>query len=365
MIQLTGSYPPRVCGIADYTSHIVDALNAQGLSMEVWTRDSCASRPEAVGVAPDFGPAGIRAVVEKIRATKPKLVHFQYERAIWDQNPAALTVLPRAIKNSGAKLVTTFHALDGPIGWGKAHRLALLPLLALSDDVLVCSQKQLAAVSRIPGVARKTHLTPIGNVIPVTGTRREQAGGEPLRLVYFGFLWKGRNIETLLRALQAVGETGVSATLTLAGAIKEPAYRESLDALATELGVTDRVEFLGETDAAGISEALSGADLCLLPFATGVSTGRTTFTAALAHGVPVVTMSVAENLVPEFVNGENLLYAPVGDEKLYIKAVNEAALRPELRARLADGAKALSARYSWPDLARQILSLPSYREALR
>lgn len=365
MIQLTGSYPPRTCGIADYTSHLVDALKAQGLPMEVWTRTSCASRPETVGVAPDFGPAGIRAIVERLQATKPKLVHLQYERAIWDQNPQALTILPQAIKKAGAKLVTTFHALDGPVGWAKAHRLALLPLLALSDDVLVCSQKQLAAVSRIPGVARKTHLTPIGNVIPVTGVRRERSEGEPLRLVYFGFLWKGRNIETLLRSLEAVGDMGVSARLILAGAIKEPAYRESLDALAAELGVTDRVEFLGETSPAGISQALADADLCLLPFATGVSTGRTTFTAALAHGVPVVTMSVAENLVPEFVQSENLLYAPFDDERAYIDCVSRAASDEALRGRLAVGARELSERFTWQKLAEQIRNLPSYREALQ
>ena len=365
MIQLTGSYPPRICGIADYTSHLVDALKAQGLSIEVWTRNSCASRPEAVGVAPDFGPAGIRAIVERLNGTKPKLVHLQYERAIWDQNPQVLTVLPQAIKNVGAKLVTTFHAFDGPVGWGKAHRLALLPLLALSDDVLVCSQKQLSAVSRIPGVARKTHLTPIGNVIPVTGVRREQIDGEPLRLVYFGFLWKGRNIETLLRALQAVGEMGVSARLILAGAIKEPAYRESLDALAVERGVADRVEFLGETSPTGISQALADADLCLLPFATGVSTGRTTFTAALAHGVPVVTMSVAENLVPEFVQGQNLLHAPFDNERAFVDCVTRAATDESLRLGLATGARELSERYSWPKLAEQIRNLPSYREALR
>ena len=247
MIQLTGSYPPRVCGIADYTSNLVKALGEQGCPMAVWTRLPYADHPEATGFAENPGTGGMDRLIESIRATRPALVHLQFERAVWDENPAVCTALPMAIKRSGARLVTTFHSLDGPLGWGRLSRAALLPLLALTDDVLVCSRKQLSAVSRLPGVARKASLTPIGNVIPVTGVRSPRPPGSPIRLVYFGFLWKGRNIETLLRALHAVAAAGIDATLTLAGAVKEPSYRAALEHLACSLRVDDRVRFLGES----------------------------------------------------------------------------------------------------------------------
>ena len=246
---------------------------------------------------------------------------------------------------------------------GKAHRFALAPLLSLSDDILVCSQKQFSAVSRVPGIGGRVRLTPIGNVIPVTGVRRERSPEEPVRLVYFGFLWTGRNIETLLRALKAVIDRGIGATLTLVGAIKEPEYGRALETLAADLGVSEFVFFLGESGPEVISQALADADLCLLPFATGVSTGRTTFSAALAHGAPVVTMSVPENLVPEFVDGENLLLAPATEEALFIEQVVRGASDADLRNRLRLGARELFQRFAWSNLARQILELPSYQEA--
>jgi polysaccharide biosynthesis protein PslF len=348
-VMLTGSYPPRVCGIADYTSCVVDRL-----PMPVWTRTTCATRPEAVGVADDFGPTGLEKLLEKLRAERPSLVHLQYERAIWDQNPDVCVKLPAEIKKVGARLVTTLHSLDGPVGWGKFHRLALVPLIQKSDAVLVCSHRQLSLLGRVPGLAHKLTLTPVGNVIPVTGVRHELPPDEPLRLVYFGFLWKGRNVEALLRALKAVRASGLDATLTLVGEVREPEYRASLEALASELGVAGRVVFTGALPPEKISQELADADLCLLPFATGVSTGRTTLFAALAHGAPIVTMATPENLAPEFRAGENLLLTPVGDEAGYIAEVVRAARDPELRTTLRAGARALASGYAWQALAAHL-----------
>ncbi len=348
-VMLTGSYPPRVCGVGDYTACVVGQL-----PMPVWTRASCAERPETVSVADDFGPLGLDKLIEKLLAERPALVHLQYERAIWDQNPGVCLKLPGVLKKIGARLVTTLHSLDGPSGWGRAHRLALVPLLQKSDAVLVCSHRQFSLLGRVPGMAKKLVLTPVGNVIPVAGIRRELAPDEPLRLVYFGFLWRGRNIETLLRALKAVRASGLDATLTLVGEVREPDYRASLEALASELGVAGRVAFTGALLPGEISQALADADLCLLPFATGVSTGRTTLFAALAHGAPVVTMATPENLAPEFKMGENLLATRTGDEPAFLAEVVRAARDSGLRETLRAGAQALASRYSWPTLAAQL-----------
>jgi glycosyltransferase involved in cell wall biosynthesis len=349
VIHLTGSYPPRTCGIADYTAQLVSSLGG-GV---VWTRNACATLPGAIGVAESFGQAGFAALVRKLRTERPTLIHLQYERAIWDNNPDVPMKLPGVLKRAGIRLITTLHSLDGPIGWGRAHRLALLPLLYASEAICVCSQKQYMAVKKLPGLANRIHLTPVGNVIPVTGVRRERMPDEPLRLLYFGFLWRGRNVEILLRALARVPD----ATLTLAGAVKEPEYRGALEALAGDMGVSERVRFTGEIAPHRLSQLLADADLCLLPFATGVSTGRTTFSAALAHGVPVVTMHTPENLDPAFIPGESFLSAPMGDEEGFIGQVVRAAGDSALRARLSGGAKALSKRFDWSALAAQIQEL--------
>lgn len=362
--QVTASYPPRVCGIADYTSHLVDALRAGGARTEVWTREGeTEARPSSVRpVVPRWDASGVRVLASDLTAARPHVVHLQYERAIYDQEPAISLLLPGLLRRAGIPLVTTFHALDGPRGWGKAHRLALLPLLLGSRDVIVCSHRQLHAVQKLPGVGRRAALVPIGNVIPVMHERRQggRAPGEPLRLLYFGFIWRGRNIETLLRSLQAVIAAGTEATLEVIGGVKDPAYLAELTLLAGSLGVGERVRFRGALPSFSVSEALADADAVLLPFETGVSTGRTTLMAALAHHAPVVTMGAADNLSPLFADGENLCITPVGDEAAFVAATREVAQDVALRERLSNGAARLAEAFSWPSIARQVLALPSY-----
>ena len=363
IIQISASWPPRVCGIADYTAHLCRALRECGANVEAWTgRGETAPLPGVRPVAGAWDSAGVRALVREIAAARPRLVHLQYERSLYEQQAAVPLLLPRLLRSAGIPLVTTFHSLDGPTGWKKAHRLALVPLLRGSASVVVCSERQHRALARVPGLAKKTALIPVGNVIPVVQTRPlDKPLDGPLRLVYFGFVWRGRNIETLLHTLHAVQASGQPAVLDLVGGLRDSEYRAELENLADELGVGDSVHWCGALPAPNVSAALARADIVLLPFASGVSTGRTTLMAALAHHAPLVAMATADNLSPLFRDGENMALAPAGDEAAFIRQTVALAHDVPLRARLARGASALALALSWPAIARATLDLPAYR----
>jgi glycosyltransferase involved in cell wall biosynthesis len=206
-------------------------------------------------------------------------------------------------------------------------------------------------------------LIPVGSSVEVVEDESGQSPAEtPFRLTYFGFVWQGRNIETLLRALAAVVPVRPDAVLDVVGGIRGDAYLHELQALAERLGVADRVTFTGDWPSTQISGALRRAHVALLPFTSGVSTGRTTLMAALAHRLPVVTYGVAENLSAHFRHEDNMMIAPQGDEAAFIAQVCRLAEDPALRLRLASGASELTETFSWPRIAAQVLSLPSYRE---
>lgn len=364
---VSGSFPPRVCGIADYTSLLAGSLRGLGADVVVWTGDREAEA-QVGRVAPVVGgwdASGLRGLVHALSRGKPGVVHLQFERSIYNQQPAVSLLLPLLLRRAGLPLVTTFHALDGTTRWGRAHRAALLPLLLLSQGVVVCSHRQLKAVHRLPGVGRRTTLIPIGSSIPVTHTRAVRGGKEALRFVYFGFVWRGRNIEVCLRALAAVrGVPGVEeATLNIIGGIRDAEYQAELESLATDLGIREHLRFRGDLPADVISRELATADGVLLPFASGASTGRTTLIAALAHGAPVVTMGNTDNLSPLFVDGENLSIAPAGDDDAFIERTLALARDASLRARLSEGGARLAEQFSWSRIAEQTLALPAYRAA--
>jgi glycosyltransferase involved in cell wall biosynthesis len=355
---LCATAPPAVCGIGDYTARLADALRGQGTTADVWTRDTLA------GGGP-WDAAALRVLARRLRDERSVMLHVQYETALYDHRPSFALGVARAARRVGVPLVTTLHSLDGPPSWGRAHRAALLPLLLASADVTVCSGRQFRALSRLPRrLSAKVQLIPVGSNVPAPAALPDRTDrGAPLRLVYFGFVWRGKRLETAVRSLAAVVAEIGPATLTVVGAVRDPAYRDEVCALGAALGVADRLTFTGELPTADISCALSRADIALLPYPTGASTGHGTLAAALAHGLPVVTTDLPANRSPLFADGDNLLLAPVDDEGVFVRQTVRLAAAPALRARVSAGALRLAEHFAWPRIAAQVLNLPSYRRA--
>ncbi len=88
---------------------------------------------------------------------------------------------------------------------------------------------------------------------------REPSHDAPL--LFVGHLEPRKNVETLLRALALAPDLG---RLQLAGAAKR-GEREKLEALARELGVLARVEFLGLVDDAALAQLYSRCRAVVLP----------------------------------------------------------------------------------------------------
>jgi len=361
VVMISGNYPPAVCGIGDYTSRLSTELRALNYSTTVWTRrqHGLTESPTLKMPLIKFDADGMKEVLQRLEEEKPGLIHLQYEVDSFDQNANMWQFVTKA-KGIGASLVTTMHALDGPKSWGKMHRMALLPLLYGSRDIIVCSQRQYDGLKKMGGVGNKTQLIPVGTSVPVTGVRTSRPENAPTRFIYFGFVWRGRNIELCLRAFAAASSTR-PATLTVVGGVKDTAYQQELNALARSLGVADKVTFAGELPAEAVSQHLIDSDIALLPFATGVSTGRTTFVAAIEHRLPTVTMAVPENLIPEFRNNGNMVYVSPEDEDGFILEAVRLVEDKEQRDRIAANTASLASYFSWKEIARKVAALPSYR----
>ncbi|MBC8137701.1 MAG: glycosyltransferase family 4 protein [Fibrella sp.] len=362
VVMISGNAPPVVCGIGDYTTRLSGELRSLGIPITVWSREqSGVVQSETVRTpAPRLDRAGITAFITRFEAERPAVLHLQYESDSYDDNGLALLRFAVAARKIGASLVTTFHALDGPRSWGRGHRLALIAGIIGSRDIVICSKRQRDVLSKLPGIGAKTHLIPVGNTIPVTGERAVKTASEPLRLVYFGFVWRGRNLETCVRAVAAVNEH-TPATLAIAGGIKDGSYRREIELFAESLGVAAKVTFTDDLPAAALSSILTNADIALLPFATGVSTGRSTLAAVLEHGLPTVTMATPANLIPEFRDGENMLYVSPADTDGFIRETTRLATDTTLRQSLAANALTLARHFSWQEIARTTANLPSYR----
>jgi phosphatidyl-myo-inositol dimannoside synthase len=181
---------------------------------------------------------------------------------------------------------------------------------------------------RAPG-ARLHDLYPaLSRDFPVAaGPRKNHAESGTLALVTVARLSGEKGIDDLLRGLALMRERGTPATLEIVG---EGPDRESLEALARELGLSDHVVFSGFIPhGPRLIAALDAADVFVLP---SRSEGLPhSLVEAMARALPVVATAIGG--IPAFLRGGEGVVVPVGDPAALAAALAELSRDP---ARLAE-----------------------------
>ena len=370
---VTGEYPPMQGGGGDYTREIARALALLGTEVHVITREQCAGadpgHPDVQlhPVVPrwTFRALGqIRALAATLRLD---LLNLQYQAAAYDLS-APIHFLPVL---AGVKTVVTFHDLRIPYLFPKAGPLRgwAVTQLARSASGAIATDPADAAELRGRGVQRVTQI-PIGsNIRPAPpagyerGLWRERLGVLPQEFLlgYFGFLNPTKGADTLVGALSALQSRKARVRLALIGGqtgASDPAINASFHAEVAQLIKRYDVGHLilqsGFVSPPEVSAWLLACDAIVLPYRDGVSFRRGSFMAALAHGCPIITTHPAVPL-PELQDGVNVRLVPPDSASAIVLAVTELLAAPEMRRRLGEGAARLSAQFSWPGIARQVL----------
>jgi glycosyltransferase involved in cell wall biosynthesis len=174
--------------------------------------------------------------------------------------------------------------------------------------------------------------------------------------------WKGQ--EDAIRILGTLRESGHDAVLLIAGSAKfaaagtqfdNPAYERKLRALVGELGIGDRVRFLGER--ADVPDVLAATDVLLVP-SWREAFGRIAVE-GMAMGVPVVASQVggpAEIVRP----GVDGLLLPPRQPALWAERLGPLLDDAVARGRMGESGRARARDFSAPAHAERILD--AYRE---
>lgn len=172
--------------------------------------------------------------------------------------------------------------------WLKKLSLALIErrLVESAGAVHFTSQAEQSEAEAL-GLRCRSVVIPLGIELPNTPKRANKRGG-PFVLLFLGRIDPKKNIESLLRALARLPET---VRLQVAGN-GAPDYVRRLQALAAELGLGARVEWLGYVEGARKAAVLQQARAFVLPSHSenfGISVVE-----ALACGLPcIVSQQVA------------------------------------------------------------------------
>lgn len=380
ILFVTGEYPPMQGGVADYTRELSRALVGLGHEVGVLTSVGASQAPDEPGITlfPQIARwdwrlwASLDRLIEHWQAD---VVHIQYQTAAFGMHPA-INLWPTWTNQTKALTAVTFHDLLRPYLFPKAHWLGLrrgmTHTLARGVDLAITTNPEDSVALR----PRRPDLIeiPIGSNIPCAPPPNFDR--EPWRarlglpakaavLCYFGFLNASKGGELLADVLAGLVGRGIDAHLLMIGGrvgASDPtnhAYLQQVEARIAAAGLAGRVHWTGHVPGPEVSAAFLASDLCLLPYADGVSYRRGSFMAALAHGMPILTTPPAVPY-PDLIDGETLLLAPP-DAAALTAAAHRILSDADRRRGLGETARRLSERFTWPAIAAATLA--AYRAA--
>lgn len=379
--MVTGSFPPTPCGIGDYTARLCEELAHVGVEVHVFTHHSArllhnetrnTKRDPYLHLHTtirDWTFRAVHSLVRELCADDWSFVHLQYPGRGYGYKVAPV-LFGGWFKQSGPSLplALTLHEfrIAHPL-----RKLAAVRLLEPSDLILVPDAAERNAVTRrFPPAARKTRIVPNGVVLPVVPVSSEErdrlraelgfAPGEAV-VCHFGFIQRNKGVDTLLRSFAEVKRSSPSIRLLMAcGLDPRNGYHHRLSKLAERLGIAQEIVWTGHCPPEQLSRNLSCADLCVLPFTDGVTARRTTFLAAIAHGLPVVT-SAGEGTGEDLRQSDGLWLLPQGAEPREFAAACLSLVQDDERRRvLGARARILAEQFSWERVVKE--TLEAYRQ---
>lgn len=270
-------------------------------------------------------------------------------------NPLPLIYAAPAAKAAGARVVHTKHGPHPDV----ARRLWLRRAGARATDAFVAVSEVTAAFARTIHEVGEDKLSVIINATDLSRFRPDPARREAARARWgigfdgwvvgtVGRMAEVKNHPLLLRA--AAPLLREDSWLLIAGDGPE---RAATEALAAELGVSERVIFLGETRE--VAEALNALDVFAL--SSKVEGLPLVIAEAMATGLPVVATAVGG--VPGVVSdGETGFLVAAEDEKALRERLRRLQDDPRLAAELGARGRAIALeRFSDERMAREYMDL--------
>lgn len=391
VLVISPTFPPIHSGGADHAFRMCQYLAGREIEIHVLTSciENVATDPSLriYPVMRTWSWAEMPRLLRIARRYRPDVLNIHFSGGIYADQPM-VTFAPTFMKKAlpGLRVVTqieypepvSVHRLSFQARGGRklAARLAGTrdvdygygTILRDSDRIILLSDAYRPMLSpHYSGIDDKCVLIPPPPLMrmcakPADWARRQGreklgVGPDEFLVAYFGYIYPGKGIETLLRGFQSVVKQKGKVRLVVVGGSNEIVlkrlgrnnYARELQGLAREIGLDGKVSWTGyypaESDLGSIY--LRAADACVLPFDDGVLLHRSSFAAAAVHGLPIITTR-GDTLEPPFVDGRNVLLCTPQDPTSLAGALTSLIERPELRRNLSAGVLSMAREwFSW------------------
>lgn len=183
--------------------------------------------------------------------------------------------------------------------------------------------------------------------LPVTST-------DETRLLYLGSLHPWKGLPTIIHALPLLK----SVRLYVAGGKTEQIA--VLETLANQLGVSDRVCFMGYVEPVTRFEVIANADICVLPLTDSSMGGRYTSPLKLFEYMAMKKPVVISDLpsIRSVVDDDLVEFAMSGEASSFANAINKIINNPnELTYKVNKAFSIILEKYNWDNCAKETLGI--------
>ena len=303
-IAFVGNYQPRECGIATFTTDLCTALATeygQGrlFAIPVNDPDSCYQYPEQVRLELEQeNLSSYERAADFLNFNGNDLVCLQHEYGIYGGCAGShILTLLRKLK---MPLVTTLHTVLRDPSYNQ--RTVLEEIAQLSDRMVVMSMLAARLLREVYAVSgEKIDVIPHGVPdLPFMDPNyyKDKFGTEGKSvLLTFGLLSPNKGIENVIQALPAILARQPNVVYIVSG-VTHPhirrregeRYREELQALAEQLGVSSHVIFNNRfVNAEELLEHVGAADIYITPYRHEAQIVSGTLAIALGAGKAIVS----------------------------------------------------------------------------
>lgn len=331
VVLVTGSYPPDICGVSDYTARLRESLLRAGVYVDVLTGRR-------------WGLRNVASIMDELLAIDADVLHMQYPATGygWKLGPQLMSLL--------RPFVMTIHECS------RSHflrKVSLYPFSLRAPKIIFTNEfEQNYACHFAPWIKGRSAIIPIGNNVSLISGDVNHLTNV---VTYFGIIRPQKGLDQVVTMARLFKARKSGLSVRIVGTVM-PGYENYYRHLRCETQGLP-VEWVLDLNGENLSSALAETDVAYLPFPDGASERRGSLIAMMSNGATVLTTrgphtpSAMERAV---VIANSADEAVVLAENLYRK--------PSQRHVLQKMAVSYARRFSWNEIAAEHLSI--YQQVL-
>lgn len=375
-IAFVSSSIPRRCGIATFTADVMAAVKAADPTVRCSVvaidepNSARAYGPDVKSRIRQREPESYRSAAALLNESNVDVVNLQHEfglYGVWKDGVYEDHLRPFLLELTKPLMVTLHSVPPSP---SPSMRDAIRLISSRSDEVIVMAHTAARLLVSDYGITKVPIVIPHGMpAIEPTGRHRlkTKLGVEGRAIIStFGLVDPRKGLEFMIGAMPAIVERHPNALYLVVGQthpelLKQQgeAYRNTLERLAEELGMSDHIgfvnEYLTQRDIVGY---LLATDVYVTPYLDPNQITSGTLAYALGAGKAIVSTPYLHAI--EALADDRGIIVPFRDAPAIADAVERILGDAELKQRLERRAYAYGRETAWPAVGRRVLALTQH-----